>query len=299
MVKYDFEDKETFMKDIRTMLQQGSSSDVKIKLSDGEIVASKDILSARSEYFSAMFRYQFLEEETSSVNMTHCTKDVMEVIINYLFSGVAMFRDLSLVQLVQLSHLTKLMLLSKFQHAVDDYMKDVISKDLNDLSILCLALKEANQFKLENMKNHMIKKMFYWLKENEWCQDDSFKFLPFNLIRDLFLFTPSQSEYEKPTTKQKFDSFLIWLSENDPSDDQKGEIVKSFHFNDFTVDELLNSVMESGLYTISKIHDRVSAMFKEQEELIKNMKKSIKIKSDTIEAMIIRGNDIVKNLSRN
>ena len=37
------------------MSERGSLNDVKITLSDGEIVANKDILMARSEYFSTMF----------------------------------------------------------------------------------------------------------------------------------------------------------------------------------------------------------------------------------------------------
>ena len=39
------------------MLERGSLNDVKIKLSDGEIVANKDILMARREYFATMFSY--------------------------------------------------------------------------------------------------------------------------------------------------------------------------------------------------------------------------------------------------
>ena len=52
------------------MLQRGSTNDVKIRLSDGEIVANKDILMARSEYFATMFsNNKYVEGETSLVNV--------------------------------------------------------------------------------------------------------------------------------------------------------------------------------------------------------------------------------------
>ena len=115
----DFDDRDKFNEDILKMLKRGSPNDVKIKLNDGEMFANKDILMARSEYFSTMFsNNKFIEGETSSVDMTHCSKAVMAEIIEFLFSGVAMFRDLSLVQLVELSHISKMMLMSKFQKQV-------------------------------------------------------------------------------------------------------------------------------------------------------------------------------------
>ena len=68
------------------MLERGSLNEVKIKLSDGEIVANKDILMARREYFATMFsNNKFIEEKTNSVDMSHCSKAVMERIVIYLF----------------------------------------------------------------------------------------------------------------------------------------------------------------------------------------------------------------------
>ena len=49
------DDNEEFVEDILKMVQAGSLNDVKIRLSDGEIVANKDILMARSVYFKTMF----------------------------------------------------------------------------------------------------------------------------------------------------------------------------------------------------------------------------------------------------
>ena len=45
-----------FKSDILAMITSGTSNDVKILLEDGEeITANKDVLCARSDYFSTMF----------------------------------------------------------------------------------------------------------------------------------------------------------------------------------------------------------------------------------------------------
>ena len=98
------------VEDLLKMLERGSLNDVKIKLSDGEIVANKDILMARSDYFASMFsNNKFIEGETGSVDMSHCSKAVMERIIKYLFSGEATFDQMYLAQLLELVHTTDMM----------------------------------------------------------------------------------------------------------------------------------------------------------------------------------------------
>ena len=73
--------RDLFVEDILRMLERGSLNDVKIVLSDGEIFANKDILMARSEYFATMFsNKKFKEGETDSVDMSHCSKAIMEKI---------------------------------------------------------------------------------------------------------------------------------------------------------------------------------------------------------------------------
>ena len=105
-----------FICDILKMLERGSLNDVKIRLSDGEIFANKVILMARSEYFATMFsNNKFIEGETNSVDMSHCSKAVMERIVKYLFSGEITFDQMALDQLLELYYTTDMMLLAKFK----------------------------------------------------------------------------------------------------------------------------------------------------------------------------------------
>ena len=84
-----------------------------------------------------------------------------------------------------------------------------------------------------------------------------------------------------PSTKQKLDSFMIWLSENEITDEQKEEIVESFNFDDFTVEELTTTVRKSCLYPDIAIDKRVLELFQEQEKekdkLLKDKENHIKV----------------------
>ena len=120
----------------------------------------------------------------------------------------------------------------------------------------------------------------------------SFKSLPFNLIRDIFLSDPF-SQNSLPTTKHKFDSFMIWISENEITEEEEMEIVESFEFDDFTMEELMTTVRESGLYMNETIDERLLEIFKEQGEklqekdtLLKNQDKLLKKKERQINRMI-------------
>ena len=275
MEEHDYQDREQFAKDVLMMLEKGSLNDVKIKLSDGEINANKDILIARSEYFATMFRNnQFIEGETSSVDMSHCTVAVMEKIIKFLFSGDVKFSDLSLDQLLKLSHLAEMMLLNNFKDEVDEYTTSIVLPDSGDhvqfLPELCSGLKLADHYNLPNIKAVIIEELHYGLKEipNDAKSSDSFKSLPFNLIKETFLFDGTLFLH-LPTTKQRYDAFMAWLSKNKVTEEQKIEIVESFDFEDFTAEELITSVRDSGLYSGQKIDKRLLDIFKEQDLKLK------------------------------
>ena len=275
---YDYQDREEFVQDVLKMLERGSLNDVKIKLCDGEIIANKDILIARSEYFATMFRNnKFIEGETNTVDMGHCSKTVMGKIVKFLFSGDVKFSDLSLDQLVRLSYMSQMMLLNKFKDEVDEYTTTNVLPNSGDhvqfLPELCSGLELADHFNLQSIRVAIIEELHFGLKEipNDVKGSDSFKSLPFNLIKEIFLFVVEPGLIS-PTTKQRFDAFMVWLLENKITEEQKTEIIESLDFEDFTAEELLTSVRDSGLYSGKKIDKRLLDIFKEQESKLKAKK---------------------------
>ena len=290
--KIRFDDKGLLGKDLLKMLEQGSLNDVKIKLSDGEIVANKDILMARSEYFGTMFsKNKFIEGETNSVDMGHCSKTVMEKIIKYFFSGSVTFDGLSLAQLLELSHISEMMLLSKFKAKVDDYLRLYIRGCGNGVKFLpeiILGAKIADNYNLSSIGLDIMLEVFLNLKDipNNVASSDAFKSLPFKVIREIIQYNLMLSSGRTPTTKQKFEAFMVWLSENDNevTIEDKMEFANrfSFNFDDFTVEELMTSVRDSGLYSSTKIDEEILEKFKKQEELLKETNDDLKYRKRQI-----------------
>ena len=80
------------------------------------------------------------------------------------------------------------------------------------------------------------------------------------------------------STFEVFKAFTVWLSENEVTIDERSEIADSFDlvFEDFTVEELMTSVRDSGLYPSSKIDQRVLEIVKEKDLKIKEQDSKIK-----------------------
>ena len=109
---FDADFKDDFTQGMLRMLSQGSSNDVRIILSDGEIIANKDVLAAQCEYFAANFRWKERTKDSSdNIDNTVCSKGVMERIIKYLFTGTIKYKDLELMQLLELLNQVRKMLL--------------------------------------------------------------------------------------------------------------------------------------------------------------------------------------------
>ena len=72
---------------------------------------------------------------------------------------------------------------------------------------------------------------------------------------------------------QHSQAFTVWLSENEVTKDERKEIADIF---DFTFEELMTSVRDSGLYPASKIDQRVLEIVKEKDLKIKDQDLKIK-----------------------
>ena len=262
----DATSRDHFVEDILRMLDRGSLNDVKIKLSDGEIFANKDILMARSKYFATMFsNKKFQEGETSLVDMSHCSKAVMEKIVKFLFSGglnfdgFSLFHGLSLTQLLNMSNLSEMMLLTDFKLAVDDYIIDQLPHSADDVQSLFELISEL---KLADQNHHvsakfMTQELHYGLKKipGDVKCSDAFKALPLNLIKETFI------------DNDGFEAFLVWLSANEITEEEKVDIIENyFDFEEFTVEELLTFVRESGFYSDTDIDQRVLYLYKELKD---------------------------------
>jgi len=279
--------RDKFVEDILHLLKNGSFNDIRIILEDGEILANKAVLSTRCEYFATMFsnkedkEVKFADGEANSLDLSHChcSKVIMEKIIIYLFSGEMKFNDLNLDQLLQLMNMASLMLLNDVFVNVEKF----IIGWLPDSGVNCGFLPDlvsglilAEQFKLDSIKDEITLELHKSLKDIPHIPDIvedylEFKFLPYILVKHILLFNMGERQEmimdSSPSTKQKFDAFVFWLSENNCSEEEKKVIVDSFNFDDFVVEELLTDVQLSGLYSISNVCSKVLEILRKRDEL--------------------------------
>ena len=187
-----------FIFDMMKMIAKGSSNDVKIVLKDGEIFANKDILSARCAYFATCFSnsdVKFIEGETNSVTFDHCNKNVMEKIIQYLFSGDMTLYDTSLVDLLEMMNMTKMIMIDDLLEEIEKFvLKHITDCGLNygSLPELVYGLMLAEQFKLDAVKGALILELFRSLKDIPHIPEvvensDAFTSLPATLLKDILL----------------------------------------------------------------------------------------------------------------
>lgn len=263
--------RESFISDILAMITGGTSNDVKIVLNDGEIVANKDVLSARSDYFATMFsnKTKFIEGKTKHVAFNHCSKAVMEKIIQYLFSGSVQLHDLSLSDLVTMMNMTTMMLLDDLKGDIQHYLLEVIPKSGVNCGILPELVESlilAEQFNLDTIKKTLLLELFYCLGNIPHIpgvvkNSDAFKQLPYNLLEDIYFDEPDEDEYFKddriPSNKESFDALVFWLSENDCTSEEKKKMKGFFNLDYFTAEDLLTYVKKSGLYSVEEIDRRV------------------------------------------
>ena len=265
-----------FISDIMKMIVNGSSNDVKIILQDGEIMANKDIISARCEYFATMFsnnEVKFIEGETNSVDMSFCRKVVMEKIIAFLYIGDVELHDLSLAHLMELMHMSDMMLLEDLVADTEKFMLGFLpDSGVNYGSIpeLVEGLMLAEQFKLETIKDALLLELFLSLKDIPHIPEvvencEAFKCLPVSLLKAILLHDDAR-ERTVGDSKERLNAFVFWLSENECSEEDRWEITDSFNFEEFTADELLTDVRKSGLYSIEKIDTRLKELFDDQKK---------------------------------
>jgi len=268
--------RDAFISDILTMITGGTSNDVKFVLKDGEILANKDVLSARSDYFATMFsnnEVKFIEGETNTVRFTDCNKSIMEKIVIYLFSGEMKLQDMSLSDLVTMMNMTTMMMLVALKDDIQRHLLDIIPKSGEDWDVfpeLLNSLILAEQLKLDDIKNSLVRELYKSL-EGFHLDCRAITKISCNLLKEILFYggteeneNDDEDDYDlrTPSTKNLFDAFVLWLSENDCTDEDKKEITESFDFENFTEGELLTDVRKSGLYSIEKIDRRALDILK-------------------------------------
>ena len=99
-----------------------------------------------------------------------------------------------------------------------------------------------------------------------------------------------------PTTKQRFDAFVFWLTKSQCDDKDRTDITESFCLSDFTGQELLTDVRRSGLFSIQDIDSKVLEILNScQDNVLKKEKEITTCRKDLVkkEKELTMKNDVL------
>jgi len=286
---FDEDFKDHFKRDMLTMLSQGSFNDVRIILSDGEIKANKDVLAARCEYFAANFRWKKeTKDESDYIEIIECSKEVMERIIKYLFSGSIKYKDLGLLQLLELvNQVRKLLLKSDLQILIKSYIvKDMLSfasiKHLRTkYEDIIRGLQYADKFSLDGIRDFILRTNLYLFphiaKDTEAIS--TFSTLPLQIIKDLFSFPRIKEIFmtkksQRVLNSAQFRCFWAWYQVNkDMCLEDKKKILGTIDLDLFRATELFLLVKPSGLFPDVEVDKRIVMCLRERDEMVSQREK--------------------------
>ena len=284
----DAELRDNFNEDMLAMLSQGSSNDVRIILSDGEITANRDVLAARCEYFAAQFRWkEETKDDSDSIEITDCCKEVMERIIKYLFTGSIKFKDLGLLKMLELVNQVRKLLLKRdlkgliekgIREEWHSFLKQTLNKQLTRHSCtdIIRGYQYVHKFVIDGVGK--ILRSFVLLAPFI-VQDEeaifAFSTLPFQLVVELFsevYFPPIEREGEYNSSK--FRCFVAWYKRNkDIAQEDKDKILGLIDLDLFSATELYQLVKPSGLFPDVEVEKRILRCLGERDEMVLAKKK--------------------------
>jgi len=251
------------LKNISELLTRDSINDVRIRLNNGvQIEANKVILSAMSVFFKEKIdeklptKDHFLEVDFDISS----TKEMLELVIEYLYTGKMTTEKLCLKDLLDLLNLLRFLNLEIFSE-VKEFTKTKINdggfsyekllilsstaealdfNEINDLMLNYLDLNICEVSKLPEVKYLSIDSLGNLIKKIETNNNDD------------------PDDYDNKRFFPRFETLTSWLTSNEVNDYLKLELKSMFDLKKFTSHQLTSSVRKSKLFSESSIVDVLS-----------------------------------------
>jgi len=274
--------KENVSDDILSHLHDPDFCDVTIVASDGQVVtANKVILSMRSQYFRSMFssNNNFAESQDNTVKMPY-SKDILDRVILYLYSGQMNYDDLTLRPILDLLELLDLMNLPMELSELEDFTLTSIRNGSFPFTDCIKSLDDS--FKLGLLKvgsgllDYLGKNIVFFYQSKE-----------VGLLSESTIITLLQKEGSE--TILRFNLFVTWLSVNSMDSYNKDDVLKMFNFEDFTFKELSSDVRKSGLYSTDNIMERMEQLFQSNVEDLRE--RDIELEAQDVE-LVAKDDDL-------
>ena len=285
---FDADFKKNFNKDMLAMLNKGSPNDVRILLRDGEITANKDVLAARCEYFAANLRWkEETKDDSDIVEITDCSKKVMERIIKYLFTGSIKFKDLGLMQLLELvNQVRKLLLKGDLQGLIEKVIREEVisfvkhkhSKSETLLNLNCTDIirgfQYADKFAIDGVRPLIFRSfvaLLPWIIGRDDGAIAAFSSLPSQIVMELFSHAQHMTipkRNQRGLYSALVRCFLAWYQQNvDMCPNEKKKIFGMIDLDLVNASDLFQVVKPSGLFPDVEVDKRIIERLRERDEM--------------------------------
>ena len=284
--------------DMLKILKNGSSNDVKIILGDGELMANKDVLAARCDYFAATFRWNDNNKDESGnmdIRINDCNKKVMEHVVEFLFTGVLKFKDLDLHSLMSLiDQIRKLVLGADLEKSVEEFLiNDILSLHepssredpalfgVKEQDLIASYLK-AYTLNLDKIQYELSWRIALFLNCSENILEAVRQMivdLPTTLLKDILSCchyfnrgdnpVPEFSTLNPRKVNARIFQFLAsWYKKNKDgcSEADKDEMMQFIQLDKFLMSDLIKIVKPSGLFPDEKVDEMMLAHAEEVDK---------------------------------
>ena len=256
-----------------------SFNDVKIILSDGCVFANSFVLSSASDYFSDTF----VEGQTHEVTMEeYIKKESMERVVHYIYSGDMDMEKIGFERLLEIMNISKMLLMrtDSLFNSLEAHIISIISQQWTTILDVLRGFILVERYCLDSLRKHIVNDIYTSIPKFAWniihmqhaSISATLQQFKFEMIKEILLYEydPADTTVRKgraPSSKNRLQFFQVWYSGNkDCKAEEKKMILDSINLDEFTGEELLTKVKESGLFSDKEIDKKCIEKFRKTDQ---------------------------------
>jgi len=246
---------------ITNLMTNDSFNDVRIRMSNGvQVEANKVILAAMSDFFNEKLQENVTKDQFLEIDLEiSSTKEMLELVMKYLYTGKMDFEALSLKDLLDIMNLLKFLDLEVFS-VVEEFTKKKIEDGEFSLEKMLILSSTAEAYEFEDVlfeiQEYLEKNIsdISKLPEVKYLSSETLEYI----VQDYYEDDDEDNDYDNERFFPRFETLASWLENNEVTEDVKKELLSYFDLERFTNNQLMSSVRKSKLFSESSILDALS-----------------------------------------
>jgi len=285
---------------ITNLMTKDSFNDVRIRMSNGvQVEANKVILAAMSDFFNKKLQENVTKDQFLEIDLEiSSTKEMLELVIKYLYTGKMDFEALSLKDLLDIMNLLKFLDLEVFSE-VEEFTKKKIEDGECSLEKILILSSTAEAYDFEDVvfviQEYLEQNIsdISKLPEVKYLSNKTLEWL----VQDYYDEDCDDSDYDNERFFPRFETLASWLENNEVTEDVKTRLLSYFDLKRFTNNQLTSSVRKSKLFSESSILDVLSESVTYLEDQIGKLREEKQTCSSKLEKIEDENIVLKKNIN--